>query len=199
MARPLRPIYADAFYHVWANQNTGRQLFRGGTSLQMHGVFLLHAVERYELECHAWCLMDTHYHLLVRTREANIDRAMQSLNARLAAWTNWERGERGHLFRGRYSSRLVTSSRDILGVARYIDLNPVEAGVVDDPADWRWSSHRAFLDPAERKPFHETSFVLGLLDDDVAVARRKYRRFVLEGLEGAKAQRDGLVAATHGV
>jgi putative transposase len=165
----------------------------------MHGVFLLQVVERYELECYAWCLMRSHYHLLVRTSEANLDRAMQFLNGRMAAWSNFERGERGHLFRGRYKSRLVVSDSDALGVARYIDLNPVAAGVVDDPATWRWSSHPAFLDPLERKPFHETQFVLGLLDADVAVARRKYRRFVLEGLETAKAERAGLVAATHGV
>jgi REP element-mobilizing transposase RayT len=165
----------------------------------MHGVFLLQAVERYELECHAWCLMHTHYHLLVRTHEANLDRAMQFLNGRFAAWSNYERGERGHLFRSRYESRLVASDSDVLGVARYIDLNPVAAGMVDHPASWRWSSHRAFLDPLERKPFHQTDFVLGLLGTNVAAARRTYRRFVLEGLEAAKAERAGLVVPTHGV
>ena len=62
---------------------------------------------------------------------------------------------------------------------------------MDDPAKWRWSSHRGFLDPGERTPFHETSFVLGLLDDDLATARRKYRRLVLDGLVAATAERAG--------
>jgi REP element-mobilizing transposase RayT len=184
---------------VWDNGNTGRTLFPGGTSRHMYCLFLEQALARYEAKCHAWCVMTTHYHLLVRTRKANLDRVMQYVNARFASWLNWERGERGHLFCGRYSSRHISTDGDVLGVARYIDLNPVLAGVVRTPGEWKWSSYRGFMDPTEKAIFHEPRFVLGLLDVDAARARRKYAVFVADGLEAARTRPDDLVPATHGV
>jgi hypothetical protein len=124
---------------------------------------------------------------------------MQYMNARFASWLNWERGERGHLFCGRYSSRHVSTDADVLGVARYIDLNPVVAGVAASPAEWKWSSYRGFMDATETASFHERRFVLGLLDLDDARARRKYALFVADGLEVARTRPADLVGATHGV
>jgi putative transposase len=109
--------------------------------------FFLSLVERsiakFEWLVHAYCLMPNHYHLLIETPKAGLSRGMQLLNGRYAQAFNAGRRLDGHLFQGRFGSRLVESEGHAIWVNRYIARNPVEAGLAPGPAAWEFSSYGA--------------------------------------------------------
>lgn len=108
---------------------------------------------------------------------------MQNLAFRTTQRFNhrWERS--GHLFQGRFHSVVVDVDSYLLEVVRYIHLNPVRAGLVGEPADWRWSSHLAYLGRDRDLPV-DTGLVLGILGTTASQARRRFEVFVREGLDG---------------
>jgi putative transposase len=109
-------------------------------------------VARYEWSCHAFVLMTTHYHLLVRTPNPDLARGMQRLNACYAQHFNRRHGETGHRFERRYQSVLVESDAHALELIRYLALNPVRAGACRDAAAWPWSSYAAIV-RGHRRPY----------------------------------------------
>jgi REP element-mobilizing transposase RayT len=131
------------------------------------------------LLCHAYCLMPNHYHLLVETPRANLDDAMQRLNGTYAMRFNRHHERTGHVFQGRYGSKLITDDDYALTVVQYIAANPVQAGLCDAPEEWPWSSYAATAGLAAPQPFL-TSRVIGCFGD-----REEYRRFIAGGLANA--------------
>ena len=87
--------------------------------------------------------MDNHYHLVLHTRRANLSRIMRDVNGIYTQAYNRRHGTVGHLFQGRFKAILVDRDAYLLEVCRYVDLNPVRAGLGDDPGGWPWSSYRA--------------------------------------------------------
>lgn len=95
------------------------------------------------LAIHAYVLMPNHVHLLVTPAESGtLARFMQALGRRYVRWFNARHRRTGTLWEGRYRSTVVDTERYLLACMRYIELNPVRAGLVDEPAAYRWSSHR---------------------------------------------------------
>src|SRR5207245_5610311 len=153
MARPLRPQVPGGIYQVTSKGNRDEWIYVDGESRREHLGLCTLTVERYGWFCDAFCQMGNHYHLLVRTPEPNISAGMQYLNARYAEWFNWRHGYNGHLFKGRFSSKLVETDEYLFETARYIVLNPVRAGVCRHPLDWPWSSYAATIGTADAPPF----------------------------------------------
>ena len=108
--------------------------------------------------------METHYHLLVRADETVLMRVLVELE-----WGTELMAERAR-------RRRMAVGRHLLQVSRYIHRNPVEAGLVLDPATWPWSSYRAYLDPLDGPEWLRSGSVLGWLGS--IGARQKYRRYV---------------------
>src|SRR5512143_538242 len=100
--------------------------------------FAAHAVD-----CHAYCLMDNHYHVVITTNEANLSVAIQQVNSPFAQWWNGRHCRPGHVFQGRFGAQVIQDEGYLLTAARYVVLNPVRAGVVPGPEQWPWSSYRA--------------------------------------------------------
>lgn len=100
-------------------------------------------VEQFRWKCHAYCLMDNHYHLLVETEEGNLSRGMRQLNGIYTQTFNRRHGRVGHVLQGRYKAILVEKGRHLLELCRYVVLNPARAGAVKTPGAWKWSSYRA--------------------------------------------------------
>ncbi len=109
-------------------------------------------VRRYRWQCLAWCLMGTHYHLIVRTPRPNLGRGMRDLNGAFARQLNERHGKFGSLFAERYSDVVIRSDEHFVKALRYVALNPVRARIVRRPEHWRWSSHAA-LAGLVRRPF----------------------------------------------
>jgi REP element-mobilizing transposase RayT len=131
--RPPRPQIPGGVYHVGTRGVRREKLFANPCDYDLFGSIFGRVVEGFEWRCHTYCLMPNHYHLLVETPAPNLSAGMQRLNGVYAQWFNHLYGLSGHVFERRFFSRLVESSYDLLELARYVVLNPVRAGLCDDP------------------------------------------------------------------
>ena len=98
MARPLRIEYPGALYHVTSRGNAGNRIFRSDKDREYFLDLLGFIIERFHWLCHAWCLMDNHYHLVVETPEGNLSRGMRQLNGIYTQKYNWKYTKTGHVF-----------------------------------------------------------------------------------------------------
>ena len=147
MSRPLRIEYENAFYHVM-NRGRGREnIFLSDNDFK----YFLHCIEqasfRFNIEVHSYCLMTNHYHLLIKTPDANLGRAMKHINGLYTQYFNRVHNTDGALFRGRYKAVLVDADNYLLHVSRYIHRNPIETNIplVEELAKYKWSSYPAFI------------------------------------------------------
>jgi putative transposase len=141
MTRPTRLDLSGIPQHVVQRGVDRRPSF----VLEIHyKEFLRHLHEqanKFDCQVHAYALMCNHAHLLVTPREAGgVGRLMQELGRRYVAFFNFTMGRTGTLWEGRYKSCLVDSESYVLRCYRYIELNPVRAGITKDPGSFRWSS-----------------------------------------------------------
>lgn len=185
MARPLRVQFEGAIYHVTCRGNARNDVFLDAKDRTMFLGMLGKTIERYNWLCHAYCLMDNHYHLLVETPDANISKGMHYLNCVYTIYFNRNHDRVGHVLQGRYKSILVERDSHLLELTRYIVLNPVRAGFVKRPEEWPWSSYRATAGIEGAPPFLHTSWLLDQFDKNSERARQLYREFVAnEGKTG---------------
>lgn len=160
MARPLRIIYEGAIYHVM-NRGLNRQaIFKEDQDRKNFLQLLSQLWERWSVEIYAYCLMDNHYHLCLKTHEAKLSRMMRHLNGVYTQSFNRRHGRDGPLFRGRYKALVVQKEAYLHQVVRYIHQNPVEAKLVKRAKDYPWSSHREYLRSRLRPPWLNTKTLL---------------------------------------
>ena len=181
MARPLRIEYPGALYHVTARGNAREDIFIDNSD---RIVFLAHfaeVIERFGWLCHTYCLMDDHFHLIIETSEANLGRGMRHLNGIYTQRFNRAHDLIGHVFQGRYKAILVDKEAHLLELARYVLLNPVRVELVDDVADWGWSSYRATVGLQRKPAFLTTSWLLAQFSGPRA--QDGFQKYVAEGLE----------------
>ena len=147
MARRNRTEIEDknAVYHIIGRGVEGTDIFTGDADKNKFLQLLQKMVNSHKIHLFSYVLMGTHFHLLLKTEKANISQAMQFLNSSYAHWFNLRHIRKGHLFQDRYKSHLVLNSLYLYSVASYISLNPVEAGLVDSPEEYPWSSFQYFL------------------------------------------------------
>lgn len=180
MARQLRIEYPDAYYHVTARGNERKDIFKSEKDRVKFLSYLESAVHRYGAVIHAWCLMSNHYHLLVETPSGNLSQIMQHVNGAYTTYFNTKRKRSGHLFQGRYKGILVEADEYALELSRYIHLNPVRVGIVNEPGDYRWSSFQEYTGKRKTPDWLSTEFILGYFDKSPPTAQEKYCRFVNE-------------------
>lgn len=193
MARPLRVEFAGAAYHVTARGAGAEPVFPADEDRERFLEILQRVADRYHLVCYAYCLMNDHYRLLLETPEANLSRAMRQVNGVYGQYFSRRYQKPGPVLGGRFKSQVVEQDVFLLEVARYVVLSPVRAGLVAEPADWRWSSYRATAGEALVPPFLAAEWLLGLLGGQtLPEARERYRPFIREGLEEGEASVEGL-------
>jgi REP element-mobilizing transposase RayT len=163
MARPLRIQAPGLTYHVTARGVRRSSIYLDDEDRERFLTLLARVVDRYALQCHAYCQMTTHYHVALTTTDANLSRAIRQLNGEYAQWWNWRHDRNGHVFQARFYAQIVQDESYLLNVCRYIVLNPVRAGMVRRPEHWRWSSYRAMLGLAARPPFLDCRRLLEVL------------------------------------
>jgi len=181
MARPLRLEFPGALYHVTSRGNARLPIFEDDQDRQRFLTILGEAVKRFNWLCHAYCLMANHYHLVVETLEGNLSRGMRHINGVYTQDFNRRHNRVGHVFQGRFKSILVERDSYLLELCRYVVLNPVRAGMVEQPDQYPWSSYRATAGFGKRPLFLTVEWVLGQFGQKRVEAQRGYRRFVLAG------------------
>jgi len=182
MARPLRIEYEGAVYHITARGNARSDIYLSDEDRQMFLDVLAYVVNRFGWICHAYCLMDNHYHLMLETPQANLSRGMGQLNGMYTQRFNRAHHRVGHVFQGRFKSIVVDKDVYLVELSRYVVLNPVRARMVDHAGDWCWSSFRAMTGEAVSPSFLSVDFLLSQFGTSVVRARDAYRRFVQEGM-----------------
>lgn len=178
MARPLRIEYPDATYHVIARGNDHATIFRDDHDRKSFLAEIDRVTDRLDWNILAYCLMSTHYHLMVSTPNGDLARGMRDLNSIYADAFNRRHHRVGHLLQGRYKSPLVQTEHYLLALVRYIVRNPVRAGICALPEDWQWSSHSPTLGLAPAPRFLRASDMLAHFADTADLARRRYREYV---------------------
>ena len=107
MARPLRIEYDGAQYHVTSRGNERKAIFRDDTDRELFLATLSQVVDRFHWICHAYCLMDNHYHLVIETPDGNLSKGMRQLNGVYTQAFDRRHLRVGHLFQGRFKGILV--------------------------------------------------------------------------------------------
>lgn len=186
MARPLRLEFPGAVYHVTSRGNARQPIVADDRDRLQFLTLLAHVVDRYGWRCHAYCLMDNHYHLLIETPHPNLSLGMRQLNGRYTQSYNRRHERVGHLFQGRFAAILVEKETHLLELCRYVVLNPVRAHLVAHPRHWAWSSYRATVGETTAPPFLTTDWILGHFGQRVGPAHAQYRTFVAEGRGGPR-------------
>jgi REP element-mobilizing transposase RayT len=175
MPRPGRIFAEGAIYHVCNRLARGEQVFAAEDEAARFVELLREVVRRDEVTVFAWCLMSNHYHVALRTGVVPLDRPMRSLQQRVTRGVNARRRVFGPLWQGRYRAKLVDDQRYLDALLVYIHLNPVTAGLVDDPAEHPWSGHRELVG-MERDPVVDVDEVLRVFGTTRRGARSAYVR-----------------------
>jgi REP element-mobilizing transposase RayT len=130
MARPLRITYPGALHFVTSRSNAQQHIFADDEDRHAFVAGLAAVVCRFNWLCHAYCLMDNHYHLVIETPDGNLPPGMRQLNGVYTQWFNRRHGRVGHVLQGRYKAILVERESYLLELCRYEVLNPVRAELV---------------------------------------------------------------------
>jgi putative transposase len=182
MARQLRLEFPGAICHVTARGNARAAIFLDDEDRDTFLAVLAECVARFGWLCHAYCLMDNHYHLLIETPHANLLAGMRQLNGVYTQRVNRCHGRVGHVFQGRFKAILVERDSYLLELCRYVVLNPVRAKMVDEAGQYGWSSYLATRVGTAAPHWLQTDWVLSQFGKSRTVARRKYGAFVAEGV-----------------
>lgn len=176
MPRQLRWVVPGLPLHVVQRGNNRTRCFLDDSDCFVYLALLKDALERHRVRLHAYCLMGNHVHLLVAPDGSEGIRGfMHRIGQRYAYYFNRKYSRTGTLWEGRFRSCVVQSRHYILECHRYIELNPVRAGMVSDPLAYRWSSHAA---TAGFKP----DPMVDLHPELLAIGFAAYRRLVAESM-----------------
>lgn len=183
MGRHRRLQVAEVVYHVTARGNLRRDIYLDDDDRRAFLGILADACDRDSLVCHAFCLMDNHYHLLVETPLANIGTAMHRLNCLYANRFNRMHEREGHVFERPYRAWVMRGGRREMEAARYIARNPIRAGLCAAAEAWPWSSYAATVGLVPRPGFVSTARVRMWFGGDDDEALDRYRSFVESGVD----------------
>ena len=203
MARKLRLEFPGACYHVINRGNYRAAIFRTEGARAAFEQCVFETCEQSNWVLHAFVVMSNHYHLAVETPDGNLVKGMQWLQATFANRFNRLRGERGHLFQGRYKALLVEEGGPLGQVCHYLHLNPVRAGIVSvaELKDYRYSSYWYLGRPSARPKWLDlrTALIEAGELSDTAAGRKKYGAYLAwQALEGPVGRNKAYVSLSQG-
>ncbi|WP_404714079.1 transposase [Sphingomonas sp. MMS24-J13] len=184
MARLSRIVIPDVAHHVTQRGNRRLPVFFGDDDRILYLRLVAEACRDQGTRCLAWCLMDNHIHLiLVPARIDGLRATLAEAHRRYSRHINFREGWRGYLFQGRFASYPMDDAHLMVAV-RYVERNPVAAGLVERAEDWRWSSARSHI--GGRRAQDDPLTDVAALSSHV----RNWRRMLVDGLEAAGIPED---------
>lgn len=149
MPRSARIVVPQVPHHVIQRGNRRANIFLSDHGRQLYLKYLAAACEQHTVTCLAWCLMSNHVHLILVPPTADALRAtIASTHTRYAQWFNRSQDTTGHLFEGRFHSYAMDDAH-LVAAVRYVENNPVKAGLVRHAWEWPWSSARSHVEGAD--------------------------------------------------
>lgn len=185
MARKPRIEYEGAFYHVITRGNQRQKIFTDEKDYSKYFEILARYKSQYKYRLYAYVLMNNHVHLLIETKDIPLSKIQQGINQSYTIYFNKKYNTVGHLFQGRYKAILCDKEAYLLSLIKYIHLNPVSAGTVKEPDEYRWSSHINYTG-REKGGIIDIDQVLRMFSEDKTKARRLYRAYINDGIKVKK-------------
>jgi REP element-mobilizing transposase RayT len=191
MARPLRIQQAGMWYHVMNRGNAKKIIYHDEVDYANFYAVLGDSCLKFNVEIHAYTLMPNHFHLYLRTNEANLSDFMQRLSTSYSVWHNRRHSQFGHVFQGRYKALAVENDAYGLSVSRYIHLNPVRTDtMVDKPVEvlrkylhtYTWSSYREMIGLEKPESWLKLKDTLEQFGKTRKAQHTNYGKYVEEGL-----------------
>ena len=184
MPRKARIDAPGALHHIIIRGIERKPIFRDSQDCQNFLGRLDIVLMDSDMSCYAWALMQNHVHLLLRTGLASISTVMRRLLTGYAQQFNRRHKRHGHLFQNRYKSILCEEDSYLLELVRYIHLNPLRAGNVNNLKElnsYPFCGHSVLMGQVKHK-WHDTDYVLRLFGKTVRVARKDYSNFISKGV-----------------
>ena len=169
---------SPGYHHVWCRGNNKRPIVLDARDRRTLLEQTDTVARRFGWKVLAYCLMDNHYHLVIEIDERGMSRGFCRLNTGYATTFNKRHGRMNHLFGKRYGSKPIEDEASLLETCRYVLMNPVRAGLVKRPQDYRWSSFRATLGEAYSDIALSVDQLLGSFHRDPRRARALFAEFV---------------------
>ena len=166
MSRAWRIEYRGALYHLLSRGNQHNDIFVDEGDRHTFLETIEEMSQRFEIDVFAYVLMSNHYHLLLRTRRANLKKAMHWFGTTYTQRFNRKNFRSGHLFEGRYKSIIVQNEAYLLQLSYYIHRNPLRAKIVKRLADYRWSSYRVYAYDRKNPEWLTTELILSQFEDE---------------------------------
>jgi len=184
MPRGPRLDAPATLHHVMVRGIERRRIFESDRDREDFLDRLGRIIQEGEASCFAWVLIPNHVHILLRTGPTSLAGMMRRLLTGYAVSFNLRHQRSGHLFQNRYRSIVCEENAYLLELVRYIHLNAIRAGLVKEMEGldrYRWSGHSVLMG-RERRPWQSREEVLSYFGAREAVAKRRYRQFVFEGI-----------------
>jgi putative transposase len=187
MARPLRILFPDAYYHITCRGNERKAIFRNDADRSVFLGKLKTSRQIYGVEIHAFVMMNNHFHLIIETPKGNLSEFMRHFNISYTAAFNRRHHRVGHLYQGRYKAILIDKDSYLLELSRYVHVNPVRVRSyraenireqIRYLERYPWSSLAGYLDSQRKQSWVTYHSVLSY----VGGSRRRYGEFLAEGI-----------------
>jgi len=188
MPRKARIDAPGALHHIIVRGIEKRNIFKDDTDRFRFLDRLGKVLSETDTACFAWALLPNHFHLLLRTGTYPLATVMCRLLTGHAMNFNRRHGRVGKLFQNRYKSILCQENTYLLELVRYIHLNPLRANLISEPNDldtYSFCGHAVVMGTMKNE-WQDHTYVLRLFADKISTARRKYKRFVLDGIPKGK-------------
>lgn len=182
MARPQRLEFPGAIYHVTSRGNEQQNIFATDQDREFFLTTLSKVARRFHWICHAYCLMDNHYHLLIETLEGKLSIGMRQLNGIYTQNFNLRHSQDGPVLHGRFKAILVERDTYLLEMCRYVVLNPIRTRTVRHPEKYPWSSYRTTAGLMDAPDLVSTKWILLRFGKQKKRAEQQYREFVMAGI-----------------
>ena len=138
-----RLILDNAVYHIITRGNQEQKVFMGDVDYNTYLSLLRVYKKRHKLKLYSWCLMPNHVHFVAQlARKEDLCKFMAGLNRAYTAYFNIKYGKVGHLWQGRFKSKILYKDRYLLDCINYIELNPVRANMIEGAFDYKYSSYK---------------------------------------------------------
>ena len=181
--RVARVAFPSMLYHIMSRGNNREPVFRGKEDFEKYLEICGRYKDQYGFKLYHWVLMNNHVHLLIETKEhGSLSKIMQGLNLAYTIWFNRKSGKVGHLWQDRFKSAVIEKDNYLLACGRYIERNPLRAGIVKDVREYPWSSYRVY-GYGEEDGLTDRHEIYESMGKERSQRQRAYREYVVSTRE----------------